>query len=443
MVELPSHDDLFLPMLAALDEIGSAYYQEVDRLALEKYGASPEQWAIEFPESATHSGPKILLRTAWTRSGLKRVGAVESVAHGFWDITDVGREYLSMDPADASSALLVAVPGAYEGKEPTADIVQHWMDTAARGEPVSMSARELIEHWGVRRRWPSVVERIEDLLRASGLRSVPSFAAGGLDEVISLEVIEKSQPPSSARGGDTESVTKRVGHVASARGGVVHVTYDESLTAAQSKMYAHDYSQLAVMNGARTLKGAVSWESIAKERRRNPEASLRDCIVVPREVNVAEPLLDIVPEVVDHGFVMVRDEEGRVSGIVTAADLGNEFLIMSRPFLLIGEIELWLRRAIDRAFTAEELVEFVNPDDSDREIEAAHSLTLGEVERILQVTENWDRVGWSEDRSVFLQRLSEVRKLRNGVMHFSPDPPEDSEVRTLRVFLKWLREISY
>jgi superfamily I DNA and RNA helicase len=69
----------------------------------------------------------------------------------------------------------------------------------------------------------------------------------------------------------------------------------------------------------------------------------------------------------------------------------------------------------------------------------AHDLTFGEYERLLESPDRWERLGWAIDRQTFCGALREIREIRNDVMHFSPDPLEESQIDSLRVFIKWLR----
>lgn len=59
--------------------------------------------------------------------------------------------------------------------------------------------------------------------------------------------------------------------------------------------------------------------------------------------------------------------------------------------------------------------------------------------RLLEQETNWQRLGWALDRRTFVDALTEVKSIRNDVMHFSPDPLDDSQVASLRLFLKWVR----
>jgi hypothetical protein len=123
------------------------------------------------------------------------------------------------------------------------------------------------------------------------------------------------------------------------------------------------------------------------------------------------------------------------------ADLSTQFAALANPFVLIGEIERWLRKALDSTFTTTDLANYRNPDDPDRDVASAANLTLGEMIRIIEHPANWERLGWISDRNVFLEAIGDVRRIRNETMHFSPDPLVEEDLRILRSFLDWLRNL--
>ena len=215
---------------------------------------------------------------------------------------------------------------------------------------------------------------------------------------------------------------------------------DDDLVVAHSEMQAHDYSQLAVMGRPYNLKGAVSWESIAKALLVNPSATLRDCIESnPAVVRTDQPLLDAAPAIAAAGYVFVEDKN-EVVGIITTADLTGQFTLLTRPFLLLGEIEIVIRSAVDHRFGTEDLLEAIDPG-SYRDVDGAGSLTLGEIQRFISNPDNFGQLGWGADRRVFNKKLEDVRRIRNEVMHFSPDPLEESDLLLLRTFLNWVRTL--
>lgn len=48
-------------------------------------------------------------------------------------------------------------------------------------------------------------------------------------------------------------------------------------------------------------------------------------------------LLEVIPKIVDGGFVLVRSQDNKFQGIVRVADLSLQFQALSRPFLLLGQ----------------------------------------------------------------------------------------------------------
>ncbi|MEV7010478.1 hypothetical protein [Streptosporangium sp. NPDC051022] len=55
--------------------------------------------------------------------------------------------------------------------------------------------------------------------------------------------------------------------------------------------------------------------------------------------------------------------------------------------------------------------------------------------------ERWAKLGWSIDRKLFLDRLEEVRKTRNELMHFTPDPLSAQQFAAVEGLLELLRTV--
>jgi hypothetical protein len=321
----------------------------------------------------------------------------------------------------------------------------------AHNEAVQISIRDFIAQWGAKRRGYWIVDQIKRDLEKYDLTTDPPFTDGWIDTRIALvpkapvatkEQADDQQPlPSPDTDAKPTDVTLLVGSLPSSNLGVKSVALDDTLEMAQFVMLRYDYSQLAVMSGVRNLRGAVSWESIAQAKIRNPAANLKDALVAVDVVRSGDDLLAKIPRIIDSGFVFVQAPDNTISGIVTTADLSAQFVSLATPFFLLAEIERRLRRVIGRKFTLEELQEIVDPLDGDREIHAADDLTYGEYCRLLELPERWEKLGWTLDRKEFVKALHEVREVRNDVMHFSPDPLEEEQVQRLRTFLKWLRRM--
>lgn len=313
----------------------------------------------------------------------------------------------------------------------------------ARTDPLELTVRELLAAWNAKRRGVWIVNQINRDLVDAGLTTSPSFTEGWIDNTIRIVPYEPASPETNGSDeappeGELRAML-RVGDLPSANTGVVSVPPDASLELTQSLMLRDDFSQLAVLSGERNLRGAVSWESIALAGLRKPDATLKDATVPTDPVELDQDLLAMIPRIVDEGFLFVRSRDQRLSGIVTMADLSIEFSNLATPFFLLGEIERRLRRTIDECFSADDLRAVLAPDDPDREVQAAQDLTFGEYGRLLEDPSKWPQLSWSVDRKTFVDRLNEVRHIRNDVMHFSPDPLDDDQVSVLRNFIRWLR----
>jgi CBS domain-containing protein len=319
----------------------------------------------------------------------------------------------------------------------------------AASEPIEISVRELIAYWGAKRRGLWIVEHIREALESEGLKTEPSFVDVWIDACVKLVPLEprRDLPASSAVAAQVPEqavqpeVYLRVGSLKSANSGVVFVCPQDDVQKAQSLMLRHGYSQLAVLSGERELRGAVSWESIAQARIRTPNAALADATVAAELVREDDDLLAQIPRIVSAGFVFVQAKDRRIGGIVTTADLSEEFARTANPFFILGEIEKRLRTIIDGIFSADELADVVGSEDSDRTVSKADHLTFGEYLRLLENPNRWARLNWQLDRKVFIEALDEVREIRNDIMHFSPDPLDEEGVFKLRNFAQWLRKL--
>jgi hypothetical protein len=74
-------------------------------------------------------------------------------------------------------------------------------------------------------------------------------------------------------------------------------------------------------------------------------------------------------------------------------------------------------------------------------VKGAADLTFGEYERLLQRPDLWPRLRLEKrlDREAFVERLGEVRILRNRVMHFDRAHRSVNDLQLLRKMVEFLR----
>lgn len=310
---------------------------------------------------------------------------------------------------------------------------------AATGALREITVRDLIAQWGARGRGSRVVAGIRADLRRSGLVTEPDFRQVALDVMVKLA----PRPVEAKSTSDAEEIPDfglTVGTLPSAATKVVGVPPNGSLIEAQTLMVVNDYSQLAVMAGERSLKGAVTWQGIAEALMRSDKATLGDAMVDAQPVRYSADLLRLVPTIIERNFVFVQDETNRITGIVTTADVGELFAERTRPFLLIGEIDQRLRDLIRQRFLLKDIQTLCNKSPVPRTLKSFDDLTMGNYVQVLGSPPHWDKLGWPLDRKVVLTKLGEVQETRNDVMHFNPDPIDPSRLSALNGLVELLRK---
>ncbi|MGH3600374.1 MAG: hypothetical protein ACRDQH_08870, partial [Pseudonocardiaceae bacterium] len=229
-----------------------------------------------------------------------------------------------------------------------------------------------------------------------------------------------------------------LGNLPSALGGVASVAHDATFEKAITSMLLNDYSQLAVLAGKHSLRGAITWKSIAQARHQKSSATFKDAIVQAAEFRYDKELIDVLPALELADFIFVRDEKNAVAGIVTPVDVVRAYGELATPFFLIGELDRLLRQVICRTFDLEEVTSRCGP--SAQPPKSFDDLAFGDYQRVLENADSWRKLGWPLDRPTFVKRLDELRQLRNDIMHFNPDPVPADAVDKLRNFIKLLHE---
>jgi CBS domain-containing protein len=304
-------------------------------------------------------------------------------------------------------------------------------------KPVEMAVRDLLARWDAKADGTTLYQRVDADLANHGLTSSPNYRKVSMDTVVRLItlVLDVAATGQGSADGDSDGETEldvglTVGNLPSALSGVVSVpptaTFDEAIT----EMMLNGYSQLAVLSGAHTLRGVVTWQSIAYARHANPNAKFAEAIIPTHEARYDQELVEVLPDLETWDFVCVRDEKNAVAGIVTTADVARKYRELSTPFILIGELDQVLRQLVSRTFSLEDVTSLCDADGS-RSVRSFDDL---------ENPDRWAKLGWPLDRSTFVKRLDELRLIRNNVMHFNPEPLPANTVERLRYILKLLRD---
>ena len=371
----------------------------------------------------------------------------------------------------------------------------YWETRLKQGKPIyRVRVRRLLELAGSERRGYVIVQKIRKVLDSHCLLTIPDFEHAWIDGLVRIRLAsdtdgqeslepdldrvseeqlsseeaivdpalsDQSQLPptteavaqplnapleaASAQVTDVDATMSadpivRVASLAAANRGVVSISINDILDKATTLMLFENYSQLAVMQGERDVKGMISWESIARRSMQSPPpGTVQDCMIEARIVNASDALFDTLPQVEQYGYVLVRDK-GKITGIVTATDFATELASLSKAFMSIGTIERLIRSRLHPSLVDADFAALEPHSRALIERDFA-LLTFGENVRLMQRPEIWSRLKLAVDKAEFTNRLCVISEIRNDVMHFGPDPLSASEKRSLEQMESFLRQV--
>jgi CBS domain-containing protein len=365
------------------------------------------------------------------------------------------------------------------------EIIQYAAERLKEGHRVNrITVRDFLRHFGAERRGAIKIEEIRGILDTLDLQTEPNFETAWIDEPIWLrlkgnvppgdsapkdelatedlvlgstpsaveQAVEQSESaPYSVQAGapgesgdqDTSDPTFRIGRLPAANKTLVTVNENDDVSRAVTLMVQYDFSQLPVMRGQREVKGIITWKSIGLRKALGSKCDrVRDCQEQATTiVDSDRTLFDTIPLIVDNGYVLVRQHDRRISGIVTASDLSLQFQTLSEPFLLLREIELHIRQIIKDKVTADDLSSLDKQPPPSRRLQDVADLTMGEYVRLFEDAKIWQKLNLSIDRVALTKLLDDVRKVRNEVMHFDPDPMTADDLAILKRAVRLMQEV--
>ncbi|MFF4656583.1 CBS domain-containing protein [Streptomyces sp. NPDC001381] len=329
---------------------------------------------------------------------------------------------------------------------------------------------ELLTCFNTRFRNDQAILHIEQKLKDVGLATLPYFATCSSQSEIHI-VAQGSAATGDGNDADEEQEDEagllpgalpqqpfRIGDLPSAHAGVDSVTSASDLTEATYIMHTKNYSQVPVLEDQYTVTGVVTWRSVAKMYGTGATVALANAIVEdPPVAHAHDDFFAMLPNVCEHGYVLVRANNGRISGIVTATDITQRFDATAWPFFVVGEIELRLRKCLG-AKMSEDAIRGVQRND--KKTGKIADLTFGQYVMLLDgdqrnkqgqrleakcaaADQNWQTLGWSGVNQVqFVHQLNRVRNIRNQIAHFDAEPLSPQRSEELRQFVGLLRQLT-
>lgn len=317
-------------------------------------------------------------------------------------------------------------------------------DSADAGEPIIETVKDLLAHWGLASRDLAAVDRVSADLENHGLATSPNFLKVSLESPTSLVVQAGVDVPDADSGQvsgvaaeDVIEIGITLGNLVEPGSKLTSVTRESSLDEAVTLMLLNDYSQLPVLAGERRLHGAITWQSIAQAAHAKQPPTIAAALVIYPLHNFDDELVDVLDEIQEKDFVIVRDAVDKITGIVTAADVVRKYGELATPFFLVGELDQYLRRIIRDNFPLVQVQELCHAAGHD--IDGFDQMTVGDYQTVLGNPACWSRLAWSLDRASFMARFDEMRRLRNDLMHFNRDRVSVADVDKLRLMIAILK----
>lgn len=278
---------------------------------------------------------------------------------------------------------------------------------------------------------------INKFLNENQLEVVPDYNSCWIDSEIILKHKKR------AKSKNVHDPIQRIKLLDSANKPPETVSRDDKLKKAITLMMMNNYSQLPVMSGSRTVVGVITWESIGYGLTNGCESEdVKNFI--SNEISILDyetPLLNAISTIIEEDFVLVQKPDNSISGIVTLADISEQFLTVSEPFLLLEQIENHIRQILDGKFLVKDLREFCKIGDEEREIEHIDDLNFGDYIRIIENPKYWEKLNLSVERTYFIKHLDKVREIRNDIMHFDPDGISKEQREDLVKMSKFLTDL--
>ncbi|MFC9895368.1 CBS domain-containing protein [Nocardia sp. NPDC127579] len=298
-------------------------------------------------------------------------------------------------------------------------------------QDTELTVGQLLEMFGVRVRRPADISRIDTALAAAGLSTEPVYHDAASEVPLRFVVAAPADTAVAAASGPGKPVPAeeqpstlpmdrmRLSAFESARSGLVSAKPGDSLQSVVLTMMKYKYSQIPVIDELYRLHGIVSWGSIGRMYATGSKHDLL-CATDPNSpvTEVGTTLESVMPWIQEHGFCIVRDEYGQLTGIVTASDVAARFEQISRPFFLIGTIERGLRDRLRPVFSGTQIAK-AGAKYKGKPSDRIDHLMFGGYVKLLTPEVNWKALNWhGVPQADFLDDLRHTGHVRNEVMHF-------------------------
>ena len=197
----------------------------------------------------------------------------------------------------------------------------------------------------------------------------------------------------------------------------------DSLKDVYTKMISKQISLIPIIdNNGKNYRGYIRQKDLFKSMIDDYSSfhskAIKDFLVVGKELRIVNELMtlnDLMEKLNHRPSVLIRDECGKYTGIITPRVLAEFLFEFSERFILIEKIEKKIRERIkEKKIQLNQIIyELYNkplPED-------VNMLDFGQY--AIVISTKWKELGMhSLSKKEFFSRLDSVRKYRNALMHF-------------------------
>lgn len=294
------------------------------------------------------------------------------------------------------------------------------------GHPWCIATDLLLKLNGNSKRGKYVNQSINEQLRSHGLVSLPSIENA---DYYGTVIISDPRDEIASRG---DATSLPLSAFPSEYESLIYFGRETLVSKIKAKMVSLDISQIPILSSdQKQLHGVVTWRSLALVDSSQPNTPASSVMSMPGHVaSSSDDFLELVDTIIAQDYVLYRVPDGRIGGIVTASDLAQAFDGTASIYIRLQELESRLRILLDRS-PIPKLREHLEPRRrSTKNFRGATDMMFGEYLSALSDPDIWAATRITFDQETCIALFEAAKDVRNGVMHFSSKPVDESRSET-------------
>jgi len=204
---------------------------------------------------------------------------------------------------------------------------------------------------------------------------------------------------------------------------LISANSQSSLKDVYTKMISKQISLIPIIdNNGKNYRGYIRQKDLFKSMINDnfifKSKDINDFLVVGKELRIVNELMtlnDLMEKLNGRPSVLIRDESGKYTGIITPRVLAEFLFEYSERFILIEKIEKKIRERIKK--NKIQLNQIINELYNKPLPRDENQLDFGQY--VVVLSKKWEELGLNSlSKKEFFSKLDSVRKYRNALMHF-------------------------